>query len=630
MSQLEKFQSFLRSNGQKLTGVDVPVVLSNESPKSPQLKFTFGWRIEIGVGKHSHGSCCPSGINCGSDSQAKETAHEAAKGYISGNNPMFNQRFNKILSDDVTSNFLLKSQNLRSAPDSYVGSERCHSCHGTGKDTCYSCHGRGKKSCDSCNGRGHKEVSKYDSYNERTVYTTESCSSCWGSGDQKCSTCCGCGSITCSTCSGGGYLYYSYTIDGDAKRSTNWEFNSNDYHKWTQSFIKKSGLNIINSLNNITEVDVEGDLDGCTFVYAFTAHLPTLQFTATIDNVATTMCFAGRGNVTHDAGGVYDPSVWSVGKNLGAGSKTQDTSALATPAIKDILEANETNTNIALLEENWVSADINNAVVANYQTLVTQLRKTSVKGIAPKMFTSLIKYSYLFFIISLLVALAFPTLAELSDQRMSVTQYPYWLMSLLGANFGLFGLPPLANYPLLLGLFWLCYQGVKKLYWKNLSKLKTYILTLGLTFILPHIGLSFFYNILDAMQHPPVLNHALVGASIFICLYLPVLGFNKPQKWYLKPLGFIAALAIYIVIQFAMMMLDASVGLLPGEANYVDGVINILEPAFHFVAVNIIEIALLSICFTYFMTRRQFWLKAKVAVADYNSPVLLKSMNMEQ
>jgi len=47
-------------------------------------------------------------------------------------------------------------------------------------------------------------------------------------------------------------------------------------------------------LTEIAEVDVEGTLDGCTFIYAFTAKLPTLQFTATIDKVDKKMCFEGK------------------------------------------------------------------------------------------------------------------------------------------------------------------------------------------------------------------------------------------------------------------------------------------------------------------------------------------------
>lgn len=629
MSQLQQFQTFVRDNGKQLTGVNVPVVLSDEETKSPQLQFTFGWRIEIGVGAHSHGAHCPSGINCGGKAAAKDAAHEAAKEYVSGRDSLFNARFKEMLSDDIPGKFILKSQDLQSAPNRYVGSERCGTCHGSGKNSCGGCSGSGKTQCYSCGGRGRKDVSRYDSYSERTVYTTESCGSCWGSGRQSCSSCGGTGDVTCSPCNGGGYLYYSYTIDGDAKRSTKWHFETDDYHVWTRDFIKNEGLNIINGMINIAEIDVDGDFDGCTFVYAFRANLPTLQFTATIDAVDTKMCFAGQRNQTHDAGGVYDPAVWSIAKDLGAGHKSDDTKALATPAIKEILESQTTKSASALLTENWVSSDIKTAVMTNYETLVGQLKKQSVKGIVPKMFTGLIKFSYLFFMLSLLIALAFPEFAEYTDQRMGITDHPHWYFALLTAEFGLFGLPVLANYPIVIGLFWLSYKAVKKFSWKRLSKGVSYFIALLLTYFIPHIGFSLYYNIQQMLHSNMTFGQALVGGSLFIGFFMLAWGFNKPRKWYFKPLGLIVAAAAYLLLQFAVITLDSSVGLLPEARSYAEGVQTILRPAFAFIAANIIEIIVLSVITTYAITRRRFWLKSKTAVADYNSPVLLKSMGMD-
>ncbi|MBL4814713.1 MAG: hypothetical protein JKY74_04450 [Shewanella sp.] len=630
MSKLEQFQDFIRRNGKKITGEDVPVVLSNEEAKYPQLKFTFGWRIEIGVASHEHGPHCPSGVNCGRSASASDAAHKSAQDYVSGRNPLFNSRFKEELSSDVSKNFIIRNTDLRSAPDTFVGSDPCHSCNGSGQDTCYSCHGNGKSSCSSCNGSGRVSVSKFDSYNNRTVYTTESCSSCYGRGTQTCSTCGGCGNITCSTCNGGGNLYYSYTIDGDAKRSTEWAFESNDYHQWTSDYVKKTGLSLIHGMTEVTEVDVEGDLDGCTFIYAFTAKLPTLQFTATVDKVDTKMCFAGSQNRTHDAGGVYDPAVWSIAKKLGSGHQAQDKTALNTPAIKDILEANATNTSIALLDENWVSPAIKDAVVSNYQTLVTQLKKQSVKGIAPKMISGLVKYGYLLFMVGLLLALIFPDFAEQTDQRMGLTQYVIWFVSLLCADFGLFGLPPFANYAIVLGLFLISYHSIKKWYWKRISKTKTIILALAVTFFFPHIGFSVYYNALELVQHSPKLGNALLSGSIFAGIYLLIYGFKRPNKWYLKPLGLILAFVVYLAIQIGMSMLNDAVEIVSKDGNYFDHVFGLITPAIDFIALNIAELVVLSVCLSYFMTRRAFWLKAKTAVADYDSPVLLKSMNMEK
>ncbi|WP_299793087.1 zinc finger-like domain-containing protein [uncultured Shewanella sp.] len=629
MNKLEHFQSFVRKNGKKLTGVDVPVVLSDEQSKSPQLSFTFGWRIEIGVGAHSHGAYNPSGVNCGSRSQANSAAHDAAKEYVSGRDSLFNARFKKMLDDDIRQKFLLRSQDLGSAPDRYVGSETCDTCYGSGQNTCHSCSGRGKTDCNSCYGRGRKEVSKYDSYTQRTVYTTESCSSCWGSGDQTCSSCSGSGYRICSTCKGGGYLYYSYTIDGDATRATRWQFDSNDYHSWTQDFVKNEGLNIINEVENVTEQDVKGDLEGCTFVYAFSATLQTLQYTATLDKVNTHLCFAGKHNQTHDGGGVYDPAVWSVAKRLGAGNKDDDTQALATPAINSIIVSQTNNSASALLKENWVSSEIKNAVMTNYDTLVTQLKKKSVKGIVPKMLAALMKFGFLFFMLSLLIALAFPQFAEMTDERMGLMRYPHFFWALLTLEFGLFGLPALANYPMLLGLHYLCYQGVKRLSWRRLNNKLYMLIALLATFLLPHVLFSLYFNVQHLLQSSTALGHALVGGSVFLCFYLLPWGFAKPKKWYLKPLGLIAAAAVYLGLQIVMMTLDQSMGILPEAKNYIEGLGHVLNPAMQFIGANILEIALLSLLFSYSLTRRSFWLKSKTAVADYNSAVLMKSMKMD-
>ena len=630
MSQLQQFQDFIRTNGEELTGVDVPVVLSDEQAKQPQLNFTFGWRIEIGVNSHSHGGRRPAGISCGTSSDASHEANQAAKEYVSGRDPLFNERFIKILGPDISKNFLIKNTGLNSAPNTYVGQDICSNCRGSGCVSCSSCNGRGKSSCYSCSGRGRVSVSKYDSYNQRTVYTTESCSSCWGSGKQTCSTCNGSGDVTCRTCDGSGYLYYSYTIDGEAKRSTRWKHTSSDYHEWTGDFIKRTGLNVIHGFNDITEVDVEGDLDGCTFVYAFSAILPTLQFTATIDKVDTKMCFAGKQNKTHDAGGVYDPAVWKVAQKMGAGDKKDDTIALATPAIKNIVEADTTSSKIGLLEENWVSTDIKDAVVTNYKTLVTQLKKQSVKGIVPRMLGAVVKYAYLFFTLGILIALLFPQFAEQTQDRVGLMQYPQWIVALLKGDFALFGVHPLANYAFVIGLFIASYQLIKRCYWKNIGKAKTYALALGITLLLPHIGLSLFYNTLTAFQYTPALVNALAGGALFVGLYLLVIGFSWPSKWYLKPIGLIVAAALYVALQFGIAMLNGALGIVPAEVKYVRGIGQIIEPALMFMSHNLIELGLLTILCSYFLTRRRFWLNAKTAVADYNSPVLLKSMNMER
>jgi hypothetical protein len=630
VSKLEQFQRFIRSNGKNLTGVDVPVVLSNEQTKLPQLKFTFGWTIEVGVSQHEHGSYCPNGIKSGSASNARDYAHDKAKEYASGQNSLFNDRFLNILGPDISDNFLIRNRDLQSAPETYVGSKTCYNCSGSGSQSCSNCHGSGKNSCSGCHGSGRVSVSRFDSYNNRTVYTTESCSTCWGSGKKTCYTCNGSGSLTCNTCNGGGYLYYSYTIDGDAKRSTKWAYNSNDYHEWTSEFVKNNGLDLVYHLIEITEVDVEGTLGGCTFIYAFTAKLPTLQFTATVDKVDTTMCFAGKKDTTHNAGGVYDPAVWLVAQKMTGNDQETDKEVLATPAIKDIVEAHTTKTQIALLTENWVSKEISDAVISNYQHLVTKLKKQSVKGIAPNMFLSFIKYTYFFFTLGMLIALLFPSFAAETSHRMSVTQVPEWIMALLMMKFGLFELPAYVNYVFFFGLLWLSYKSVKKWYWKSIGKAKVWLLAISITLLLPHIAFSFYYNTLELLRHSPAIANTLVSGSLLVGIYLLIWGMKKPKRWYGKLFGLLAGLGIYCAIQYGLYAINPTYGFVVDHAHYAQEVTKLLTSALDFMKHNIFEWGLLSISFTYFLTRRRFWLKAKTMVADYDSPVLLKSMNMDK
>jgi hypothetical protein len=630
VSKLEQFQRFIRSNGKNLTGVDVPVVLSNEQTKLPQLKFTFGWTIEVGVSQHEHGSYCPNGIKSGSASNARDYAHDKAKEYASGQNSLFNDRFLNILGPDISDNFLIRNRDLQSAPETYVGSKTCYNCSGSGSQSCSNCHGSGKNSCSSCHGSGRVSVSRFDSYNNRTVYTTESCSTCWGSGKKTCYTCNGSGSLTCNTCNGGGYLYYSYTIDGDAKRSTKWAYNSNDYHEWTSEFVKNNGLDLVYHLIEITEVDVEGTLGGCTFIYAFTAKLPTLQFTATVDKVDTTMCFAGKKDTTHNAGGVYDPAVWLVAQKMTGNDQETDKEVLATPAIKDIVEAHTTKTQIALLTENWVSKEISDAVISNYQHLVTKLKKQSVKGIAPNMFLSFIKYTYFFFTLGMLIALLFPSFAAETSHRMSVTQVPEWIVALLMMKFGLFELPAYVNYVFFFGLLWLSYKSVKKWYWKSIGKAKVWLLAISITLLLPHIAFSFYYNTLELLRHSPAIANTLVSGSLLVGIYLLIWGMKKPKRWYGKLFGLLAGLGIYCAIQYGLYAINPTYGFVVDHAHYAREVTKLLTSALDFMKHNIFEWGLLSISFTYFLTRRRFWLKAKTMVADYDSPVLLKSMNMDK
>ncbi|MCG6201435.1 hypothetical protein [Psychromonas antarctica] len=629
MSKLEQFQAFIRHNGRKLTGINVPVVLSHQDAKQPQVNFTFGWKIEIGISKHDHGHCCPNGIDAGRSADARAAAHNKAQAYVSGRQSLFNDRFKALLSSDVSSNFTLKDKHLNSAPECYVGTDPCHHCHGSGTNSCYSCGGQGKQGCSACHSSGRVSTQKFDNYSNRTIYSTESCSSCWGSGKKTCSNCGGRGTVTCGTCYGVGCLYCSYSIDGDAKRRTTWAFESADYHDWSESFIKKIGLNIIHSLTDVTEVDAQGSLDGCTFIYALNGQLPTLQFTATIASADTRMCFAGKQNLTHDAGGVYDPAVWSIAKNLASGSQNEDKETLAVPAIKSIIEANESNTKIDLLEENWVSTDIKDAVLSNYQELLSQLRKQSVKGLLPQMLKGVIKYGYCILTLAIMIALLLPNFAADTESRVGLHDYPRVIEHFLFGWYGLFGLPHFANYLFAVAFYWITFKLVKKFYWKRISTFKVASLSFVLVLAIPHFVLSLYFNTQIALQSSAKIGPMLIGGSLFVCLYLLVWGFKLPRKWYLKPLTLILSAAAYLTIQIGLFKLNNTFEFIPTtDKGYVNDMATILQPAFEYVHVNLMEIIVLTLLFTYFKTRRQFCLKAKTAVADYDSPVLLKSMDM--
>ncbi|QBF83766.1 hypothetical protein EXU30_14490 [Shewanella maritima] len=630
MSQLQAFQDYIRKNGQDLTGEKVPVVLSDEQAKSPNLKFHFGWTIEIGVNKHDHGPHCPSGVNAGSSQQACDCAHENAKQYVSGQDPFFNETFKGMLSNDVAKNFVIRDKSLGSAPDRFVGSDPCYVCHGTGQCDCGTCHGNGSTSCTQCGGSGRNHVTRQD-HNNRTVYTTESCSSCYGSGRKTCYTCHGSGKVTCGTCDGGGYLYYSYTIDGDAKRSTKWFFNSTDYHDWTQDYVANSGLDIINGMTDITEIDVREPLEGCTFLYGLTADLPTLQFTAHIDNVDTKMCFAGSHNATHDAGGVYDPAVWKRAQKLGEGNKESDKQVLATPAIKAVIEAHETNTKLALLQENWVSKDIAAAVMSNYQTLLSQLKKQTNAGFTWKLTKNLVHFSYIFIMLAAGVALLLPEVAFESQHRLGLLDHHRFYFGAFIGDFGLFGFPVWANYLIIIAWFALLYHLLPKLYWKQISQQKRWLLTLSIGFVMSYFMLSLVSFSLSIGYFVMEPSNMIVGLALFVGIYMVFFGAFSPQKWHMKLLGGVIATITAIALQFLMMYLDKQMGLLPdNNQDYIEGLANLIIPAVGYVVFSAVEIAALSIPLAIMFTRRRFWLNAKSAISEYNSAVLLKSLKLDK
>ncbi|PKG80790.1 hypothetical protein CXF85_22030 [Colwellia sp. 75C3] len=643
MSNLEKYQAFVRKNGKEITGIDVPVVLSDEENKQSDLKFTFGWTISIGVSHHDHGAYRPSGsgtVFCGRGSEASNQAHSDAKKYISGQDPLFNDRMKKCLCTNVTKNFVLADQNLHSSAEQYVGQDPCHNCGGSGSNSCYSCNGRGDKSCSSCSGSGRKQVQKYDHQNERTVYSTESCNGCYGSGKTRCGTCSGTGSITCNTCNGGGYLYCSYTIDGNAERSTKWLFENTDYHAWSDNFVKNQALQIVYSMNDIQEVDAGDTFGGCTFFYAMKAVLPTLQFKADVKGGSTHLQFAGRNNLTHDAGGVYDPAVWSIGQKLGSGDKEIDIEVLAVPAIKSIVEASETKTSLDLVSQNWVSSDIRDAVVTNYHELVAQLKKASNKGIVSKMFTGLFKNAYLLVMFAAFVALLLPGFANDVNERFNLWNYSNLIEAYFNGYYRLFGVHQELSFRMQQGVniavalfaFWLVHKAVKKYYWKRLGKFKTFVIALIITLAIPFAGLTTYWAMINVINYKFNFEHLFLGGSLFVSIYFFFWAFAKPKKWYVKPLTAMTAFAIIIAVQWVLMTLNGPVDIATlkvANAPYLKELSTMIMPAMQYIFLNGGEIILMTVLFTYFATRRRFWLKTKATVSEYNSPVLLKSMKMD-
>nr|WP_275974977.1 hypothetical protein [Shewanella gaetbuli] len=610
--------------------VDVPVVLSDESIKTTNIKFHFGWTIEIGVTKHQHGGHCPAGIQSGSSSQACDCAHNKAKEYVSGENGFFNETFKKILTTDVAKNFIIKDTNLGSAPDSYVGEDVCHICDGCGKCSCSSCNGNGSTSCSSCSGSGRQHVTRQD-HNNRTVYSTESCSSCYGSGSKTCYTCNGSGKVTCKTCDGGGYLYYSYTIDGDAKRSTKWFINSPDYHQWIIDYVTNAGLNIINNVSDVNEIDVNEALNGCTFIYGFTANLPTLQYTATIDKTDTTMCFAGTKKVTHNAGGVYDPAVWKNAKKLAAGDKDDDKKVLAIPAIKNIIEAHQTKTKIPLLTENWVSKDIKEAVVTNYQTLVSQLQKQNSKGFAWQLIKGIVNWGLILAIVAMCFAMLAPEMIYDAEYRSGLISHYQFFIDLLLAKFSLYGLPVWTNYLIFLAWFGGLYAAIPKLYWKQISQQKRLGLTVFSGYVFSYMTLKLLAVLLSISHYPLFLTNMLVGGGLLLSLYLVFVGFFGPKKWYFKILAGLVAIVGVAALQFGLETASAQVQFMPEHyTNYSRYLGSTLQPAIQYISFIYIEIAVLAVFIGIIATRRRFWKKAKTAVSEYDCAVLLKSLKLDK
>jgi len=633
VSTLENIQSFIRNNGEEIIGIEVPVVLSDEDQRYSPIQFKFGWAIEIGVSSHDHHAHCPSGDGvrrCGSRSSASAEAHSDAKSYISGADPLFNQRFHALLGNDIADNFQIGNQDIGSAPCRYVGSDPCYACGGRGTNSCGSCHGSGKNSCYGCNGSGRVNTQRYDSYNNRTVYSTESCSSCYGSGQKSCSNCGGSGSVRCGTCEGGGYLYYSYTIDGAAKRHTTWGFDDNSHHQWAGDFVGDKGYSIANLLNEIKEIDAPANFKGCTFIYAMSAILPTLQYQAKIDHGSTHLCLAGNKNHVHDAGAIYDPALWSVAQHLGSGDQATDKKVLGVPAVKSILEASETNSKIDLLKQHWVSQDIADAVITNYQELVAQLKKSSVKGIIPRMLASGLHNAFIFVCIVAGVAMLLPIYAEEVVYRFSPMYFLNLNVAFFSGYFSLFELPIFTNYIIAPAYYWLIYKLVKKCYWKRIGGLKLAMISLLAALGIIYIGLTVNFVRVDIMNAPMEIGAFFAGFSCFASIYLFFWLGAKPKKWYLKPLAALGGAAIIIAGQLGLAKLnDLFEFIVVRQGNYANEVWYIITNAFMYVGQNSIDLVIVTILFTYFSTRRRFWLNSKVAVAQYDSPVLIKSMKMD-
>lgn len=629
LTTLDKFQAFVRKQGEEITGLAVPVVLSEQDQKNSPLKYTFGWSIEIGVSGHDHGAYCPSGagvINCGNMQGAKEQAHSDAKNYISGQHSLFNDRLLGNLSSNVATNFTMGNTDLASAPHRYTGSDPCYSCHGRGEKTCGGCNGHGKTRCSYCSGSGRVDTQHYDSQAQRTIYSTKGCPTCYGSGSNTCSSCHGSGDVRCNVCSGGGYLYYSFTIDGEAKRRTRWSFENNDRHDWAESFINKRGLHIISSLTNIEEVDVQGGFDGCTFVYAMAATLSTLQFKATVDSGDTRLCFAGSNHLVHDAGGVYDPAVWSIGQQLGGGNQQTDKAVLGVPVIKSILESHETDEKVDLVEQNWVSKDIAKAVVDNYLVLVQQLKQASTQGMLGHMIKGLCKNGYLLIGVMLLAALLMPSFADGVGRRFNLGIYPSLVDDFFTGYYGLFGLPHWANYGFALAYVALISWAVNKLYWKRIGKLKNYSITLFIALTIPYVLILALTTLPQMFNTRYDVGQLIAGGTVFTGFYLLCWCLARPIKWYLK----LTAAMVFSALLLGAEKLNASFELIKlTQGSLLNQFKFIMEPALSYVGSNVIELSIITIALTIVVVRRRLWLNTKSVVVDYDSPVLLKSMKMD-
>ncbi|WP_139326854.1 hypothetical protein [Shewanella sp. UCD-KL21] len=335
--------------------------------------------------------------------------------------------------------------------------------------------------------------------------------------------------------------------------------------------------------------------------------------------------------MTHNAGGVYDPGVWKNAKKLAAGDKDDDKKALAIPAIKNIIEAHETKTDIPLLTENWVSKDIKEAVVTNYQSLLSQLQKHNSKGFAWQLIKGIVNWGLILAIVAMCFAMLAPEMIYDAEYRSGLLSHYQFFIDFLLARFSLYGLPAWSNYPIVLAWFWGLYVAIPKLYWKQISQQKRLGLTVFSGYVFSYMSLKLLAVVLSISHYPLLPTNMLVGGALLLSLYLVFVGFFGPKKWYFKILAGVAAVAGVAVLQIGLASLSAQVQFMPEHYTHYSQYLGaILEPAIQYIPFTYIEIAVLAVATGIITTRRRFWIKAKTAFSEYDCAVLLKSLKLDQ
>ena len=299
--------------------------------------------------------------------------------------------------------------------------------------------------------------------------------------------------------------------------------------------------------------------------------------------------------------------------------------------ISNILIAHENKEELRQVEENWISTDIRDAVVANYHQLIKQLKQAGRKGMPLQMGRLAVKSMYLLFTLTLFAALLMPEFAAHVGQRMTPASYvatlDYWF---IGLN-GMFGIPWQGNY-VVLGLFIIgCYWLSKCYYWRQASPVLLLSLSVMMTVAISYSLIVMHVIVMDMneqlYQGQEALLPVLYAGSFFVSLYLLGWCLVRPQAWYWTIHDTTLSIMVIVVLQIALLYFNQRLEVFE-HANYGNELLRTLIPAMRYSATHYIEVFACAIALSYFITDYRVWHNTKAQVDKYNSPILRHSMGM--